>query len=74
MREAIEADPTSRHLQVGRNPFEVDDNHDGWLSEEECVAHKVGQTANGKFVPLRYVTPWKPQDDGLQIPTVQAKP
>jgi hypothetical protein len=74
VRKALEANPSLRPPALGRNPFEVDDNHDGWLSEEECVTHKVGGNAQGKFVPFRYVTPWKPQDDGLKIPTVQANP
>ena len=60
VRKAFEADPTLRNEGLGRNPFEVDDNRDGWLSEAECAAHKVGHNVNGQFVPLRYVTPWKP--------------
>ena len=60
VRKAFEADPTLRNEGLGRNPFEVDDNRDGWLSEAECTAHKVGHNVNGQFVPLRYVTPWKP--------------
>jgi hypothetical protein len=73
VRKAFETDPSLRAPSLGRNPFEVDDNHDGWLSEEECAAHKVGENRDGHFVPFRYVTPWKPQDDGLKIPTVPAK-
>jgi acetyl esterase/lipase len=71
VRKMFEADPALRAGSLGKNPFEVDDNHDGWLSEEECVAHKIGQNSNGRFVPFRYVTPWKPQDDGLKIPAVR---
>jgi acetyl esterase/lipase len=71
VRKTFEADAALRGPSLGRNPFEIDDNHDGWLSEEECLAHKIGQNSNGRFVPFRYVTPWKPQDDGLKIPTVR---
>jgi acetyl esterase/lipase len=73
VRKAFLADPTLRGEGLGRNPFDVDDNRDGWLSEAECLAHKVGHTAGGKFHPLRYVTPWKPQDAGLAIPAVPGR-
>jgi hypothetical protein len=74
VQKAVQGDYWLRTALLDKNPFDIDDNHDGWLSEEECTAHKVGRSPNGKFVPFRYMTPWKPQDDRLKIPAVPAKP
>lgn len=61
VRKAIQSDPSLREESLGENPFDVDDNRDGWLSAEECAAHKVGRDENGTFKTHRYITPWKPE-------------
>jgi len=72
VRRALEADPLLAEPGFWYNPFQLDANQDGWLSQQELVAEKQGTTVQGRFVPFRDITPWKPQDDHLKIPECTA--
>ena len=47
VRRAVQADPSLRRF-IGANPFDIDDNRDGWLSEEECIRSPLGFQGQGQ--------------------------